>query len=774
MFLFLCDQKINSSCDQSMLNWDVDAEFPPLSKKMAKTKEQIIHLKNQPDIDVFNKNLRNSLEVSHPNSSSYKEKTFKFLETPRTKFHKNTEPENIDPGQKDEMSKSLLSKTQGRVKFLDRCKHADGQNIILGKPETSSTTTLATIQSERQKGIQITTNTSSLSKPKNSHIDFGDLEFVNADQIPPQNKSSKPNLRKLRAKHLCEVMKNKPKKSTKQNFQTQAHFPLRKKLQDVFSKLIYPIKIISSMVPINTQSLDWIKTEIKNLLLAETWSKEALRKHPRSLKGNQIIKEDSRGRTQDKTQQIVKSREKKLMEGEVPVYSENMTVVKDLTNKRSNKKKKKVKDQGLPSLNDIPGYNSGFDVDTLEKEKLKESWKNLGLNVEGMQILYNLMRIKNKKNWMRIEVSMNDYTTLTKKNEFSQHEEFTWLQSQSGISKREFDRRKEVVKFQLNQYHIVKRWEEVKLLGEIDPNIQLKIQRTFQMDQLWPVFFDQYKLNWEDYMTVTKACFTEEKLRSLMKEILGVEFDVRIHQIRTLSDRQGAPVWWNSDDLRDARRQGIDVRELVYLGDNLNFGKSTYDGQISIPPYLAKRTMENIYYHLENRLKGKTGYPLMSLDWAYSAEKAWIINHPQIYKLWKSRMKMLAIGCNSFIFVEEKRDQNGRDGTRAVWWFLGDLLRWIDEGIPTDAMHQVGIRLKFENTAHLTPEFVRGINWKTLLKGFDPHISQKIKKRLEEQSLWNEELYNFEYSQTIWKRFRGIFSNLSSPKWKTWPDVMVV
>lgn len=436
--------------------------------------------------------------------------------------------------------------------------------------------------------------------------------------------------------------------------------------------------------------------------------------------------------------------------------------------KLSKKKRQKLKNNLEKTGNSSPLEHSR-NQPTITEVKSKNNhdlWKSEGLDVERMATLYRILNIESKNKMVRIEVTLEDHELLSDAVSLDPTKEFAWLKDRSSASASEFNRRKVVLAFQRQQWGIVKRWKEVR--PGLKKGLVQKLERILRIHEPWATFSDI------DHMTMTPLAMEVKYLREdpvssqVLIKVLDIDLKPRVNMIRYMIERPHSLTWWDDAEMRDARRQGLDVIELLHYGDMLNMGDRKFDQGFVLDPAKAKRTMKNLFGRMAARLHSKSIYPMMKVKWGDSPEKAWFKEHPTLNPIWESRMKLIMIGCESFMF---------RPGGQALrrlnihsqmpWWSSGELLNWIDHGLPLAEMDELGDRLQLKRMSDLTPQKIEKVNWNTLLAGHKDQERSKIKAYFVTRSEWNAERNLKIPPPSIWQTMKDWVHYVTPDGWVT-------
>lgn len=609
----------------------------------------------------------------------------------------------------------------------------------------------------------------------NEEIALDEIVFATADQLPKRilSRKSQPRILKDRGTKSKVSSRKDVRIDTTPILQPQEYNLSSNRFHERLIKATSPIFSIYSMLQFDCTALVWFKS-----LISRTWSvgkrntyffrnyKEVFEESPQGPENMEIPPDnDTMGTMKepptppDGGSTLNPQQENAIKAASKRQRKKNNSLGKYLENNRI------LKQNGQEE--ELSGEPSG--IINQGTRPLVDSWTSQGLDVEFMNVLCGLMKIKVKNKLMRIDVTMEDYKTLGYSREFEKHKAFLWLKSHTQISSTEFARRRNVLKFQLQQYNIVEGWEKLKLQID-DEELRERVRNCFQIDRISPTYCDLDKTECELYEKYLEAItWNNMSVTGILEKLLGSEFLARRQLLRTMIQRQGQPIWWNPNDMMDARFQGLDVCELIHLGDSLNLGQNKFDNHFMLIPDIAQRTMRNIYKYIRFRSNRLTSYPLMPVSWDKSAEKAWFINHPQLHTLWKSRMKMIILGCNSYKFGPDMYELKVLGYSRTPWWCLGDLLRWTDDGIPIHIVNEIGIKLNLQHTAQITPELYKSANLNALLKDLNHVLSEQIREYFEDMGSWNRQTIEYRSSQGIWNHLKRKVVRLSQMSWKIQP-----
>lgn len=623
---------------------------------------------------------------------------------------------------------------------------------------------------EPQKGA------SCLSIPhKQKQIDLDDIEFANSAQILQKNVSHKPKEKKIKVGGLRRPIKETPIRNLKLVSPNQEYITSSNRAYSLIMKARSSITFLRSIFPAYSASCVWMNSVISRVFSAGRIVSESFRKYRERSHGSLFIKRKTNLPPKNDMSDNMTGTIENLSKQDILQQSGHEVIFEKIGKKKRRGKPKIGEETESGSLDLINSMSDNSVKDSVilnndGSKSIEVSWEKQGLELSFMHALNDLMQINEKSKWLRIEVTKKSYQILGYHHQIGTHKGFSWLKSRSRVSANEFERRRRVLCFQLLQYDIVNKWEKLK--HGINENLQRKIQRCLHIDQLWPTFCDITQMDSDLYKSeIEEITGTNRSVAQMLQELMGMEFVARPFLLMTVLQRQSEPKWWDDNELRDARRQGIDVGELIFMGDTLNFGRNGFDHNFILMSHLALDTATHIFGHIDNRVirADVTGYPLMESNWDKSAEKAWFTRNNQLYSLWKSRMKMVILGSSGSQFASYASMLRDLGFSQTQWWSLGDLLKWIDEGIPVKAVTRIGIKLKLKKTSDLTLEKVESANWRNLLSGLDENIGQKIQKYFQEQILWNIEIVRLK-NPNLWQSFKTKLQPISHPTWKKWPE----
>ncbi|KAG0140116.1 hypothetical protein CROQUDRAFT_28447, partial [Cronartium quercuum f. sp. fusiforme G11] len=163
------------------------------------------------------------------------------------------------------------------------------------------------------------------------------------------------------------------------------------------------------------------------------------------------------------------------------------------------------------------------------------------------------------------------------------------------------------------------------------------------------------------------------------------------------------------------------------IGDLLEFGTPDVTKATFFSTGSNKRSGE-LYRHLRNQ------GPRFE-DWSKSVERVWLEENTDLRRSYKWRLEALLLRCDfpPWDHVDCDFLKSLKPTPKKVWWTHGDLLMWIDQGLPINIMDRVGSHMKLNSAVELTQKGIQHFPWDSVLKEVDEDLKSKIKHYFNER-----------------------------------------
>lgn len=395
----------------------------------------------------------------------------------------------------------------------------------------------------------------------------------------------------------------------------------------------------------------------------------------------------------------------------------------------------------------------------------KGNFKGEGLNEMAIETLYHVLCLGDKSIHKELNVLKKDfdslkdvqlgktYGSLEKLKQFElllKADEFKHYWSSPHLQK-ELARRIKVAFGQLHYYEINIVWLSRK--SDLHVTQATLLNSLFQIDQDWPTFTN---LDKEHSPALTLEGFEMEQPRkNILKYTLQTEYERRKLLISYMQTRLPGKVWWVEEDLRNARRLGINILIIFKIGDLLNFEQPSVWRTSLLDKSKAYKIVEKLIDVMEVEEDGDRIYGIDTGQWGGSAAKLWLLRQPKLGQLYKSRIQTLITTFDKLsLKLKRAKLENLGIYDDSVWWNLGDLLLWSEQGLTSwpgrglrkwhernpiiKKINDVGKKLDLWKSTEISHENLQP-KLNALLKGVDAETKAKIKLYFNTRAQWNME-----------------------------------
>ncbi|EGF98734.1 uncharacterized protein MELLADRAFT_95471 [Melampsora larici-populina 98AG31] len=296
---------------------------------------------------------------------------------------------------------------------------------------------------------------------------------------------------------------------------------------------------------------------------------------------------------------------------------------------------------------------------------------------------------------------------------------------------------------QLKHYDIRARYTKVK--PRLDSVTINRWNNLFRIEELCPALSHIHKSDDLKVQLSLGVTTLSESEKEVLTEVLGVsEFKKRVDLINYMRQRDSVGRWWSEDELQDARWQGLNVLDLLLIGDLLHFGMPHEDG---FEPFGPRITLIHMYGKMLTRKNYPEVYPIRAKSWGESPEREWFHQHPTLWSTYQARMKSLILSSDFELLGDSAILRGLGRPPVSPWWSLGDFLMWNDEGVHLGQMAEVadrvGKQLGLTHFRRLTPRDLEVgiVKWKKIFRDMDLDSDTKVKAKicLEKRARWNVE-----------------------------------
>ncbi|KAH9824782.1 hypothetical protein DFH28DRAFT_1116929 [Melampsora americana] len=338
------------------------------------------------------------------------------------------------------------------------------------------------------------------------------------------------------------------------------------------------------------------------------------------------------------------------------------------------------------------------------------------------------LQIDDDREFLRIDLQQKDYDTLRARDNTDWEAIRTWVESQSRASEEELERRFQVLSHQLQYYDIRVRYDKIQ--KSLDATTKSRWNELFRIQELCPTLTHiDPAHDTRVKMTLDVALLSKPEKFALTKVLGDSELRKRVDLINYMRQRDINIKWWGEDELQDARWQGLNVLNLLQIGDLLRFGQPQ---SLGFAPNGPKTTAILMYGTMLTRKTDPEVYPIHARSWGESPEREWFLQHPTLKYEYQERMKSLIMRSDFEIIKGSKILQNLQLPSESPWWSLGDFLMWNDEGVQLGKMgivaSRVGNMLELTKFKRLTLKDLETLNWKSVFKGIDSNTRSKAKE----------------------------------------------
>ncbi|KAG0142603.1 hypothetical protein CROQUDRAFT_662312 [Cronartium quercuum f. sp. fusiforme G11] len=308
--------------------------------------------------------------------------------------------------------------------------------------------------------------------------------------------------------------------------------------------------------------------------------------------------------------------------------------------------------------------------------EIRDLWRQIKLDDKMMEALYVSLNLQDQTPMTSVTI-LSQYKQLLREQDKQKLDEgIFWLKKYASTSNVEFTRRRSVLYHQIKQYEIFAKWKETQ--GSlISHNSRPDVQLVYRLNQEWPTFTDIDAKKAQAISAAQDRIVNIPGLLEVVKDFLGAEWQIRTDLLEHMLNRKSSSKWWVETQIREARSQGVNIIDVLVIGDHLNFDGGTTVGAISIPRNEATKRAEALYRYIM-----KIGKKKSSNKWADSSERDWFLKY---YPDYHQRLKALIIGCDSMHLPPGSAilESLGLRGIKP-WWTFGELLFWTDEGLLFD------------------------------------------------------------------------------------------
>ncbi|EGF99892.1 uncharacterized protein MELLADRAFT_68278 [Melampsora larici-populina 98AG31] len=373
---------------------------------------------------------------------------------------------------------------------------------------------------------------------------------------------------------------------------------------------------------------------------------------------------------------------------------------------------------------------------------------------ETVQFICSLLKVKNKKKFLPIKVTQEDFELAKRKSLLLDKRMFALIRDKSPLSLVEFTRRSVALEAQMNQFEISKILNERGDL--INNRAKDLLLIAFRIDIPWETFTNltidelKYMNNLIEYLS------GEPSDLEVLKKVLGPEFRIRRAIISYMLKRKGLPKWWDEEKLVEGRKQGVDLVKVLTIGDVLEFGNMDITKTSLQNKKKVTEKMEALH---KSFILDKSPFP-----WHDSPERAWLQSQPELWKLYQDRLRLVILACETlqdnyhFILTADDGETN-----EDSWWQFGDYLMWIDEGINKLPMPAIGDSLNLGKDRAKNAKILKRVDWKTKLQTHDPVTRKKIESYFEKRRVLNTSKFKIETPVSTLEKIGNIFR--SSISW---------
>ncbi|KAH9814190.1 hypothetical protein DFH28DRAFT_319172 [Melampsora americana] len=357
---------------------------------------------------------------------------------------------------------------------------------------------------------------------------------------------------------------------------------------------------------------------------------------------------------------------------------------------------------------------------------------------DGVKFICSLLKIQNKKKFLAIKVTEEDYYFDKSLN--VNEKIYDLIKEKSQLSRAEFARRVIAVNTQMNQFEIKRIIDQRRDL--IKPRLKDILSKVFKADIPWETFTSLNKRELIVMHNQIENLYQVQSDVADLRSILGSEFYIRQELISYLSKRKVSNNWWDEGKLQEARKQGIDIVKVLSIGDVLEFGEMDITKNSLRHRKTVAEKMKTLHmkFILENN----------DFPWHYSPERAWLESQPALWKLYQERLRLVILAFetleSSYHYTLTTDDGESNENS---WWQYGDYLMWIDEGINMLPMPDIGDSLKLGRDRVKNAKILKRVNWKTKLQNFDSEQRIKIQNYFEKRSLLNLSKFEIEAPEAL-------------------------
>lgn len=422
---------------------------------------------------------------------------------------------------------------------------------------------------------------------------------------------------------------------------------------------------------------------------------------------------------------------------------------KNLSQRR--RKKKQEKEAYEP---DAPEQGLEEHMHVSDITPYKSAWESQGLDQEAIETLYRVLCLHIKSDHVDLDLHRNDYFVLNPHRIFDvalRDEVFKILWGSPSLQE-ELERRIRVLYGQFEHYRL----KSGALLMEhsLSYDSIKELDSMFQINIDWPTFTNLHKEN-KPKMELECIEAHGEKNFYLMDR-LNLEYSRRKLLISYMSTRKSGTMWWDENELRLARKQGINILILIRIGDLLQFEQPLIWRTSLLDSSKAPQILSDLFGIMEVNDDADINYGIDTGQWAISSAKIWLLKHPILGSLYKSRIKALALVCDKFSFKPGSPSlEILKIFDKKIWWTMGDLLLWSDQGLTScserglkkwdddntmlKSLNDLGTRLNLRKSTRISQDNPGGHRLNSLMKNMDSDTRKRIKLYLDTRAQWNTE-----------------------------------
>ncbi|KAH9814191.1 hypothetical protein DFH28DRAFT_929276 [Melampsora americana] len=366
---------------------------------------------------------------------------------------------------------------------------------------------------------------------------------------------------------------------------------------------------------------------------------------------------------------------------------------------------------------------------------------------EPIQMICNMLKLKNKKKFLPLEITQEEYLWFKDHKVKVDKDLYQLASKTSRLSTTEFTRRTLVMQRQLKQHELTafcSQWDNA-----LSQHTKDHLIGVFKGDTPWPTFTNINKAELK-LMTNGIECINQDpRFVDGYNTFLGAEFKVRQDIISYMLNRKSSHKWWDEEKLQEGRKQALNIVRLLTIGDVLEFGELNISANLLTNRNIVEKKIETLYDAFMPQEENV-------FPWHESPERAWLESQPELWKLYQERFRIIIMAFETLTGHNYTVVSDNGTTNENVWWQFGDYLMWIDEGINKYPIPAIGDSLKLGKDRAKNAKILESVNWKAKLKSYDPDTRRKIQTYFEKRKILNSSELKIEKPISITEKLKRV------------------